>query len=90
MTHAAAIEQHCPYIEPSCWEELALVMAAAVHGFLKGQLDTHTLWTVFAVSGAVNDIEWLKLPAKQHEAVMAARHLSGSPNRSFPGKVIMS
>ena len=66
---APTVRRRCPQFEPSCLEETAMIIAAAVHGFLQGWLDKQTLWTVIAL---IDGIGRLRLSKSEEKAVLAA------------------
>ncbi len=64
-----ALRRRCPQFDPSCLEETAMIIAAAVYGFLQGRVDRQTL---FAVLVLIDGIGWLKLRKSEEKAVLAA------------------
>jgi hypothetical protein len=83
VVHVPAIEKRCPGIQTSCLDEVALFLAAAVHGFLEGTINQRTLWAVFALHGCANQVQWLNLPRKQRKIIRKALAPSPLPRPMF-------
>jgi hypothetical protein len=84
VLHAPAVSSRCPTVWPPVLEEIAMMMAAAVDGFLGGRIGKRTLGAVFTLHGSLGEIGWLELPHAKLNAVVEALTPYPQPQPIFP------
>jgi hypothetical protein len=85
------VVHHVPALKPRCPElwihndfDLAILEAAAVHGFLIGRISERTLWTVYNINGRRDPSRWLELTRSEFKRVKAALNCGAVEKPIFP------
>lgn len=82
--HAPALRLRCPEVWIHNDSDLAILEAAAVHGFLIGRISERTLWTAYNINGQRDPSRWLELTRSELKRVKAALNCGAVEKPIFP------